>query len=163
METLEAIAKRGSSRRYEKKPVSTEMVDMVVKAGCAAPIGYGDYEAFHLTIVESEDMIKKLPADKLYDAPVCVIVSAKVNEERKNINFADAGCLIENMMLAATDIGLGCVYLWGMIMMISGDEDLLKDLGIPEGYKPISGMALGHIGELKEAKELSVSISCNRI
>lgn len=43
METLEAIAKRKSTRDFDPdKSVSDDLIETVVKAGCQAPVGGGD-------------------------------------------------------------------------------------------------------------------------
>ena len=39
MNTLEAIAKRRSTRSYESEQISEEALAAIIKAGCAAPIG----------------------------------------------------------------------------------------------------------------------------
>ena len=78
-----------------------------------------------------------------YGAPTVVIVSAK-KSETENIEYSNAACVIENMLLAATDLGIGSVYLWGFIIALNLNDSLLKELNIPEGFTPISGIALGY-------------------
>lgn len=163
MQTIEAIAKRYSVRSYEAKSVPEDLLNIVLTAGCAAPVGNGSYQSMHITVVESPEMMKKLPTPALYGAPVFILLSGLKDDKMHDINFANAGCILENMMLAAADLGLGSVYEWAPISAITSNQTLCEELGIPEGFQPISGLALGYSKEEKAPKELSMRIVCNRI
>ena len=58
--------------------------------------------------------------------------------------IADVGCILENMQLAATDIGLGSVYLWALLNRIPQSPQFVASLELPEGFKPVSALALGY-------------------
>jgi hypothetical protein len=51
-----------------------------------------------------------------------------------SIEFTNAGCIIQNMMVAATDLGVDSIYLWMSMYGINGDPELVKRLGFPEGF-----------------------------
>ena len=68
------------------------------------------------------------------------------------------------MALAATDINIGSVYLWAFISSFSVDKELLKELDLPEGFAPISGIALGYsIDALDQDKKSNHTIKINTI
>ena len=68
------------------------------------------------------------------------------------------------MSLAATDLGLGSVYLYGFLVAFSAEPELLKELGLPEGFSPVSAIALGYpVQPLTEEKEPKKTISINTI
>lgn len=55
METMKAIAKRKSTRAFNpEKGIAKADLDTILAAGCAAPVGAGDYSSLHLTIIQSK-------------------------------------------------------------------------------------------------------------
>ena len=60
------------------------------------------------------------------------------------IAFANAACMVENMSLMATDLGLGHVYIYGMLRVLENNPEFAKSLELPEGFRPISGIVLGY-------------------
>lgn len=75
-----------------------------------------------------------------------------------NIEYADAGCIMQNMMLEATEQGLGSVVIWGSSMVVNAVPDLKKALQLPEEYTAVSGIVVGYANEKVEPKELGLSI-----
>jgi len=53
--------------------------------------------------------------------------------------FIDTGFATMAMLLAATDLGLGALFFG----ITHGEADLLAELGVPEGYRPIGAISLG--------------------
>ena len=60
MNTLEAIARRKSTRAYKDQRISKEALEDILKAASASPVAMAKYDSLHLTVVESEEMIKKI-------------------------------------------------------------------------------------------------------
>lgn len=158
MELFEAMAKRRSTRAYTGEGVSAAEVEKVVWAADAAPVGGGHYEKLHLTVVTDGVVLGKMRAtamgggkggaDPFYGAPAVVLVSAKAGGGGITpLDAANAACLVENMHLAATGLGLGSVYIWGAIGRMNEDAGLLKGLGIPEGFLLVSALAFGHAAD----------------
>jgi nitroreductase len=77
---------------------------------------------------------------------------------------ANASCIIENISLAGTDVGVGSVYLLGFIYAISNNKEILKELNLPDGFVPAAAVALGYPTEpLTKEKELKQTIETNII
>jgi nitroreductase len=175
MEMIKTIAMRKSTRSYKAEQISDEALNLILTAGCAAPVGMAAYNTVHLTVIQNSELLEKITeaaakafgnpnAKPFYGAPTIVIVSAKPNEKAPNVGIANAACIIENMSLAATDLGLGSVYLMGFLVSFSADKELLKELNLPEGFVPVSGIALGYPTEpITVEKELKQTISLNTI
>ena len=174
MEMIKIIAMRKSTRSYKSEQISQESLTKILNAGCAAPVGLGAYDSVHLTVIQNSDVLDKItkatanafgnPKMKpFYGAPTLVVVSAKANEKAPKIELANAGCIIENMSLAATDLGLGSVYLMAFLASFSTDNELIKELNLPEGFTPVAGMALGYPTEALKETESKHSITINTI
>ncbi|MCC8126505.1 MAG: nitroreductase family protein [Clostridiales bacterium] len=176
MQTLEAIAKRKSTRDFDQdKAVPEEIVDMIVKAGCQAPIGANKRDSLHLTVCRNKEILNEInqstaaamkmeSRDFFYGAPAVVIVSASEKQLAPGIEYANAACVIENMLIAATDAGVDNIYLWGGVQALAKNADLCAKMGIPEGFRPVSAAALGYSKSGSAGlRELSVSLAVNYI
>jgi len=174
METLKTIAMRKSTRSYKAEQVTQEELNTVLHAGCAAPVGSGKYETVHMTVIQKPELLDRITqaaakasgnpdAKPFYGAPTVILISCKKRED-SNVYIANAACIVENMHLAATDLGLGSVYLWGFLNAFSAEPELLDELSLPKGFVPVSAMTLGYPTEpLTEEKELSQTININTI
>ena len=176
MQTLETIARRKSTRDFDAdKAIADEIVDTVVKAGCQAPIGAGKKDSLHLTVCNSREILDEInqttavamkmkPRDFFYGAPVVIFVSASQEQMAPGIEYANAACVIENMLIAATDAGVDNIFLWGGVQTLAKNKDLCDKTGVPEGFRPVSAAALGYSksGEA-QPRNISVSIETNYI
>lgn len=185
METLKAIASRKSTKNYSSEQIPQDKLDIILSAGCAAPVSSGKYESLHITVIQgydarkvisnvTMDLLKKTfnltdentkgEFDPIYNAPTMVLLSAKPIPMLENIEYANVSCVAENMLLAATDLGIDSVYLWYVAKAVRNDKDALKKLHIPEGFLPVSSVALGYATkEIPRERELEISISTNRL
>ena len=156
MEFSQVLFSRRSCRRYTGEPVSDEALNTVLAAANAAPVGMGAYQTIHLTVIRSRDFLDVLSKaagafmkredDPLYGTPMIILVSAKPGVP-PTIEFQNTGAIIENMMLQATDLGLGSVYLMGAVAALKTRPELIGQLKLPEGFVPIAAMALGRSAE----------------
>lgn len=175
MEMIKVIETRKSTRGYKDEQISDDSLKVILNAGCAAPVAMGAYDSVHITVIQNSDLLDKItkvtantfgnPKMKpFYGAPTLIIVSSKTNEKAPTVGVANVACIIENMTLAATDMNLGSVYLWAFISSFSADKDLLKELSLPVGFTPISGVAIGYpIEDLDKAKKSNHTITINTI
>ncbi|MCD7840309.1 MAG: nitroreductase family protein [Erysipelotrichaceae bacterium] len=177
METLDAIALRKSTRDFDSsKPVAKEIVDTVVKAGCQAAIAGKPGESLHLTVCTNRDILLEISQftakamnieggrDFFYGAPVVIFVSAAPEQMMPGIEIPNTACVIENMLIAATDAGLENIYLWGAVQATAKNKELCDKLGIPEGFKPVSAAAIGYSKSgTPEPRELKFSLGVNYV
>jgi nitroreductase len=175
MELNKAIAMRKSMRSYKSEQISDESLNTIINAGCAAPIGMGAYNLVNITVIQNPDLLDRISktaaksignpkANPFYGAPTLIIISGKPNERFPNNELANASCIIENMALAATDAGIGSVYLLSPLSAFIADKELLKELNLPEGFAPAAGIALGYPTEpLTQERELKQTIKVDII
>ncbi len=172
MNTLDAIFTRKSTRAYKNIQISEENLQTIIKAGCAAPIGMARYDTLHLTVVQNEDLLAKIfdEAEEVmfkavgmrknmnFGAKTMILVSS-APAYREGIEYAHAGFVIENMVIAATFLGIDSVVLGGPISAIAESEELIKVLQIPEGFSPILAVSFGYAIEDAPAKEHTISVN----
>lgn len=172
MNTLEAIAKRRSTRSYNSEQISEEALAAIIKAGCAAPIALAKYDSLHITVVQNEALIKRIfdeAQDAVfktigirksldYGAKTLVVVSS-LAPHRVGMDYANGGIVIENMVLAATDLGIDSCIMGAPIAALAGNAELSKSVGIPEGFTPVLGAVFGFATEDEPAKIHTITVN----
>ncbi len=156
MNTLDTLATRRSTRKFmPSQQVEMEKIATILKAAYASPVGHSEYKGLHISVIQNATLLQELAAycgkafgnekyNPFYNAPTLIIVSAKPEEDGQLVYIANVGCVMENMQLAATELGLGCVFLWAMLNRIPQSPDFLEALSLPESFKAISALALGY-------------------
>jgi len=146
---LELIRRRRSCRAFEAQAPAREVLEEIIEAGRYAPSGMNRQRTRFF--VAQGEKVKKLSAivsrlredykdkDCTYGAPVLVLVTNR--EENPNAK-ADAGCVMQNMMLAASAVGVGSVWI-NQFGPLSGDEELRALLGLEEDEFICAALALG--------------------
>jgi len=171
MELFETFALRKSCRAYTAEKVSAADVKKIEFAANSAPVGGAHYENIHLAVVQDGAAMAEIrsvagggKADPFYGAPLAVFVSAKSRESSPNVEFANAACIVEHMHLAATALGLGSVYIWGCLPAVKGNAALKAKLGIPEGFEPVSALAVGHAADgAPSARAFAGTYACTEL
>ena len=145
----EAILKRRSIRGFQKKQVSHDEIELMLKAAMAAPSACNLQPWAFIVADEPEllENLKKCTGQGSYNAPLFIVVCG-IN---KHIPWKDEGwrqdCggAIENILLEATELGLGSVCVGAF------DElAVRKLLDIPEGVHPICMVEIGYPAYEKE-------------
>lgn len=137
-------------------------------------MGSGAYDSMHLTVIQDKGLIEDIGSavkdmvfkmlgkkmDKRFGEPTMIMVSAQP-AHMPGIEMANAGCVLENMAIAATDLGIDNI-IWGGAAAAAGqNEELMKRMQIPEGYKPVLCASFGYAVQSEPAKEHNISM--NRI
>jgi len=169
MEFEKVLVNRVSTRKYNEKMPSDEMIQKVLDAALLAPIVH--LHKFHLSVVTDKnamnlaedaaaeiftapDALVKMPRPYLYNAPVWIILSGKIHDETEmpkaqaelmnNNLFWDVGTIIENMELQATDLGLAHCGINTTVVAMRGRPDVRKALNIPEGFDALASVIIGY-------------------
>lgn len=149
---FQTILARRSIRKYTDQPVSPEQIRRLLEAAMAAPSA-NNHQPWHFVVVTQRDTLNRLAevhpyAKMLYEAPVCIAVCG---EPENTYWVQDCAAAAQNILLAATEMGLGSVW---MGVHPSGDrEHSVRDLlGMPPHYSPLCLIAVGHPAEEREPR-----------
>lgn len=172
---IEAIEARRSVRSYKDTPVEHEKLELLAKCGVLAPSAMNRQE-WEVRIVENKAWIDGATATYLKAVEGTGKADYMLTPTFKNIfrNAAavifvgapdgvfsgeNVGCMAQNIMLAATELGLGTCFL-GSVQMIFAEPAMtehLQLLGFSDGYKLRYALAVGYPDESPEAKPRDMS------
>ena len=159
--TLDTIKTRRSIRKYKSDAIPEEILNKIIEAGSYAPSGMGRQPVIILAVTNKElrDRLSKLNADVMhstndpfYGAPVVLVVLADKNAPT---HVYDGSLGMENLMLAAHDLGIGSCWIHRAKEVFESEEgkEILKSLGIEGDYEGIGNCILGYAdGEAPLAK-----------
>ena len=166
MNTMDAICNRKSVRSYTGENITDAELKQLLKAAYAAPVGKKAYDSLIMTVVTNKAFMDKLNAATavmmeqpdavpLYGAPTLIIVSSTLpGGARDNVAYSNAACIVENIALEAVELGIGTCHIWGAIRALNADQELVKELNLPEEYVPCCAVILGHTDEAYELREI---------
>ena len=164
MDFYEVLEKRVSTRKFTDQKVSDGDLEKLLDAAYKAPIGLGAYDKSRLTVIKDKSLIEEISkeymdkldkkSDPLFDAPLLIIFSS--DNKENDLRFQDAGCVLENIHLAATSLGLGSCYIRGVFSNLTDDGKYIEKLNLDQGFYPVSGIVIGHIEEQLLGKEHTI-------
>lgn len=155
MELYEVLARRRSVRRYTAEPVAANVTERITEAGRSAPISMSRHNSYRILVIDRAEETAALAeewreqgheGDPVYGAKVLLVVLGS-EQVQESLRGADAGCIIDQMHLAATAEGLGSVYICGAIRALGAQARYLRNFDIPAGFMPLGALALGHTQE----------------
>ncbi len=162
---LKQLENRRSCRSFDKKMPEIDKINEVINAGLYAANGMGYQNGIIIAITNKEvrDKISKLNAsvmgnsniDPFYGAPVILLVAVK---KWRNSPY-DGACMIENMMIEATNQNLGSCWIHRAKEELESKEgkEILSSIGIDlDEYEGVGHVALGYSlaeARTKEIKE----------
>ena len=154
-EALETIFSRKSVRQYQNKAVEQEKIDLLMRAGMAAPSAM-DRRPWELIVVSDraamDSLAVKLPyAKMLTQAPMAIVVCGDVTKSEHNW-YIDCSAVSQNILLAAEALGLGAVWT-GVYPSDERVGMVSAALGLPENIVPLNVIPVGYPEGEQKAKE----------
>ncbi len=142
------IYKRHSVRKYKPDPIAQEHLDHILRAGMAGPSAH-NMQPWSFVVVDDRGLLDAIAdfheyGKMLYKAPAAILVCA-IREVVKNDHFyqQDIGAAIENMLLAATECGVGSCWC-GIHPRLEVERPFVELLHMPEEFFPFAIVALGY-------------------
>ena len=175
MDFFKLLTYRKSTRQFTDAQISADDLEKILFAANAAPVGSNKYKDVHLTIVRNREVLDKLSeaavkrfedketlrkivgdvpvsetprtvTDPFYAAPLVIFISHRKQDLQPGIEYSNVACIAMSMHLAATELGLGSVFMWGSLeaMRVIPELDNTAALELPEDFEPLLGVAFGH-------------------
>lgn len=172
-QVLETIRRRRSIRRYKAEQIKEEELQAIVEAGRFAPSG-GNNQTSHFIVIQKKETLedlKKLAAvefaqmevtedtykslksaivqskkgayDFTYQAPTLIVAA---NKRGYGNAMADCAVALENMMLAATSLGIGSCWI-NQLKWLTEHEAIrsyMEELGLAGDELICGGLILGY-------------------
>ena len=149
-DTLKTIFSRKSIRSYKDEPVSKEKLEMLIKAGMAAPTAVDKRPWEYIVITDRKvlnQLADALPYAKMAStAAAAIIVGGDVRKQWGGLEsdywIMDCSAATENILLAAESMGLGAV--WTAIYPEDARIRAVRQiLGIPPHIVPLNLVPVG--------------------
>lgn len=152
MDFLELAKKRCSIREFQNKPVETAKLNVILEAARVAPTACNRQPLRLLVIQRAESHAKLRKVTKrAFEAPIAIVVCADSETawtrsyDGMKTTDIDASIVTDHMMLAATDLGLGSVWVCAF-----DPKALREEFEVPSNLEPINILMIGYAAaELK--------------
>lgn len=145
MNFLEIAKKRYAVRNFQSIKVEKEKLLKILEAGRVAPTGANN-QPYRLIVVQEDEGLDKIKkAANIYGAPLAIIVCGDHNQvwerpyDGKSLIDIDTSIVTDHMMLQATELGLGSVWVCYF------KPDVIKtEFKLPNHLEPINILVLGY-------------------
>ena len=145
MSFLDLAKRRYSVRSYTQQKVEKEKLEYIIEAGRIAPTAC-NIQPQRLLVIDSEEGIAKLrKAANIFNVQTAIIVfgdSADVwirpQDGKKTIDI-DASIVTDHMVHAATDMGLGTLWMTWFDPAV-----IMKEFNVPKNYVPVNLLLIGY-------------------
>jgi nitroreductase len=146
METWDAIRARRNVRQYTDQAIAREDLERILEAGRRAPSS-SNWQPWNFVVVTARDQLVELA--KAWEqggrhiarsAATIALVGRRPEDERQRdwLQY-DFGQATENMVVMATDLGIGSGH-----SAVVDQEQAQRVLGFPDGYLAVNLIGLGH-------------------
>lgn len=166
-ETLKIIEERFSCRSFTDQMPQEKDLSAIVQAAIQAPSGM-NRQCWHIIVVKDKSLINDMEAagmevlssmddksmyerimargGKLFYGAPCMMFIAIKEAYPKGAELIDCGILAQNIVLAATSLGLATLHCGFVGLAFAGSraDEFKKRLQFPEGYEPGMGVLLGY-------------------
>lgn len=146
---LSDLFSRRSIRAYQPQEVADDLIRDLLEAAMAAPSAVAK-DPWAFVVVRNRDMLAKIAAGlpnggMLRDAALGIVVCGdlqRAHDGQLSYLLQDCSAAIENLLLAASILGLGACWL-GVHPREERAKHIRSLLGIPDSVIPVSAIAIG--------------------
>ncbi|MBN1685554.1 MAG: nitroreductase family protein [Spirochaetales bacterium] len=156
MDFQKLVLHRYSTRSYKPDEIPAESLNAVLEAGRLAPTA-ANRQAFRIMVLRTKGAADRLleiyRAEWFVQPPVVLAVvslprESWVRRDGKNYSDVDAAIVMDHMILAAADLGLGTCWIGAF------DPDKAKtNLSLPDEAVPVAFTPLGYPADEPTAKK----------
>jgi nitroreductase len=145
---MNAIFTRRSVRKYIEKDVEQDKIEKMLRAAMQAPSA-GNQQSSEFLVVQNRNELVKLSKMSPYSglistAPLAIVLLGNTERMKFNENWEqDLGAAAENILLEATELGLGAVWL-GVHPIEERVDSVITQFSLPENLKPFAVISIGY-------------------
>lgn len=142
------LRRRHSVRAYTEQPVSEEAIDQILRYAMMAPSAANE-QPWEFVVIRERAMLEKIGAINHYasfaaKAPLAILLCLNEQKEKiRGMGILDMGICAENLMLAATGLGIGSVFT-GVYPEKDRMDGFARLCKLPDYVKPIGLIVLGY-------------------
>lgn len=158
MELQDVLQSRRSIRKYTEEPVSKEDIDLLMHAAMSGPSACNKMP-WEFYVITDETVLEKLRNASRYSkiyAPLAIVVCGSLSRALPSqlapYWIQDCSAATENILLAATDLGLGTVWC-GIHPQKRAEERVREALGLAEKQIPLNIIYVGHPDQVQEPRD----------
>ena len=158
MEVKDALLKRRSIRKYLDKEVSDEIIEELLHAAMSGPSAC-NRRPWIFYVIKDQDKLNELRKASRFsnmNAPQAIVVVGDLSRslpiQLKDFWIQDCSAATENILLRATDFGLGSLWC-GIYPQKRPVERVKKILGITNSDIPLNIIYIGYGDEEKESRD----------
>lgn len=156
MEFKEVIGNRYSVRAYLDKPVEKVKLDRILEAARIAPTAKNiqPFKIFVINTAKHKDkLLKTYARDWLLQAPLIILICGIpeinfIRSDNKNYNDVDVAIVMDHIILAATNEGLGTCWIGAF-----NSQALKQEFNLPKNLEPIIMTPLGYPADQPREKK----------
>jgi nitroreductase len=159
MEFFEVIKNRRSIRSFKNQPLPQETINQLIDAARMAPSA-GNAQSWAFVLVTKPETKQALATAALgqrwlEEAAAVFVVCADLQragdsyDERGRTLYSiqDTSAAVENILLAATALGLGACWMGAFY-----EEKIAKVINAPDGMRPVALIPVGYPNESPRAR-----------
>jgi len=155
--TLESIFSRRSIRKYTDRLVEPEKLDLLLQAAMAAPTAM-NCKPWQFVVVTDPGKLAHFRRRLIFgnrNAPAAIVVCGEprlsLNPTARLFWVQDCSNAAENILIAATSLGLGTV--WVGIHPVAAFVRVVRDVvGLPRHVTPLCLIYVGYPAEAKSSR-----------
>lgn len=157
---VETIMTRTSIRSFSDRAVSADTIEMLLRAGMAAPTAV-NLQPWHFVVVNDRAKLDELGGNgrqsKMWqESTLAIAVCGNMNKAMegpgRDFWIQDCSAATENILLAAHALGLGAVWT-GCYPIEERVSNVSQILGLPENIIPLCVIVMGYPNEQPAPKD----------
>lgn len=158
-DVITVIHNRKSVRQFTEQKVDRNMLEVLLRAGMAAPTAVNKQPWFFVAVDERETL--SFLSENLNNNPIlkraqaAIIVCGDMNkvfERQPSYWIQDCSAATQNILLAAEGIGLGAVWI-GVFPNDDRVNMVRNSLNLPENLIPLNVIAIGYPTGVEKPKD----------
>ena len=147
-DVLDVIRKRRTVRRFTDEEVTDEQVETILEMAMYAPT-YMNRQPWHFVVIRDKELQGQLGETlgvRPYIQEASVVIAVYGAPDISSTWDLDGSAAVENMLIAATALGLGSAWAGSRANLAwkEAEELMQAALKVPSGFRAFSLVCLGH-------------------